>query len=416
MKSIVTSIAASSFFAALAIAQQPQYSVTDLGTFGGSFGVAYSVSNEGRVAGAANMPDGTQRGFLSGIGSTKYDLGTLGGPNSNMGGLNASNVMALFAETSKKDPLGQDFCGYGTNLICLPAIWNGALTPLPTLGGNNGIAFAINDAGQATGVTENSTKDSTCSQAHQALDFEAVLWGPNPGQVQSLPPLPGDTVGFALALNSSGQVAGASGTCANTVVVPFALAPHAVLWDHGTPISLGNLGGAMVAVAAGINDAGQVDGAADLPSEIPGFPGVQVHGFVWTQSTGMQDIGTVGSDFSSLPEQINNKGQMVGASCDDMGNCRAFLWQNKVMVDLNSLIPANSPLYLMWAFAINEEGVIAGMAVDAGTGDVHAFRATPNPTATADSLLPAVQSETRLMSLSENARRLLRRRVGMIGW
>jgi probable HAF family extracellular repeat protein len=242
-----------------------------------------------------------------------------------------------------------------------------------------------------------------------------VLWGPNPGQVQELPPLPGDTVGFALALNNSGQAVGGSGTCANTVVVPFALAPHAVLWDHGSPISLGNLGGTMVAVAAGINDTGQVDGAADLASEIPGFPGVQIHGFVWTQSTGMQDIGTVGTDFSSIPEQINNTGQMVGASCDAMGNCRAFLWQNKVMVDLNSLIPANSLLYLMWAFAINEEGVIAGMASDT-TGDVHAFLATPNQTVAADSLAPAVQSEIRLMPFSENARKLLRRRVGMIGW
>ena len=40
--------------------------------------------------------------------------------------------------------------------------------------------------------------------------------GAEPGQVQELPPLPGDTVGFAFALNNNGQVVGSSGTCANT--------------------------------------------------------------------------------------------------------------------------------------------------------------------------------------------------------
>ncbi len=217
--------------------------------------------------------------------------------------------------------------------------------------------------------------DPTCPSP-QALDFEAVLWGPNPGQVQELPPLPGDTVGFAFGLNNNGQVVGSSGTCANTPLLPFNYGPHAVLWQNGVPTALANLGGSMLGVGVGINDLGEMVGGSDLPSEIPGFPFVQVHCTLYSQA-GAQDLGTVGTDFSSLPTWINNSGQVVGASCDNMGNCRAFLWQNKTMMDLNALIPANSPLYPIFAEAINDAGEIVGQALQTSTGEIHAFVATP---------------------------------------
>jgi probable HAF family extracellular repeat protein len=42
---------------------------------------------------------------------------------------------------------------------------------------------------------------------------------------------------------------------------------------------------------------------------------------------------------------INNNTRVVGRSCDQNGNCRAFFWEKNVMSDLNDLIPADSPLY-----------------------------------------------------------------------
>ena len=45
---------------------------------------------------------------------------------------------------------------------------------------------------------------------------------------------------------------------------------------------------------------------------------------------------------------------MVGASCDANFNCRALLWDHGVMIDLNSLIPPGSPLYLTWGGGIND--------------------------------------------------------------
>ncbi len=357
----------------------PHYAVTDLGKLGGSPSVAFGVNTAGRISVTRTLLSGNEHAFLWNHGYF-MDLGTLGGPNSDIGGLNDSDEVAMYSQTSMKDPNAENFCGFttDTDLICIAAVWkDGVLTPLPTLGGNNATAITINNKGQVTGFAENGTSDSSCV-APQVLDFEAVLWAQD-GTAHELDPLRGDTVGFALWLNNLGQAVGSSGTCANTVLVPLAGGPHAVLWEKdGSATSLGSLGGTMIDTAAGINDIGEVDGCSDLSSEIPGFPGVQCHGFLWTKETGMQDIGTVGTDFSALPTSINNHGKMVGASCDSNGNCRAFVRQSHgKMMDLNSLIPGDSPLYLIFAFDLNESGEIVGQALETSTGDLHAFLATP---------------------------------------
>jgi probable HAF family extracellular repeat protein len=67
---------------------------------------------------------------------------------------------------------------------------------------------------------------------------------------------------------------------------------------------------------------------------------------------------------------------VVGFSIDGMGNMRAFLWKDKALMDLNTLIPAGSPLYLLAAYSINDAGEIVGQAVTK-SGEFHAFRATP---------------------------------------
>src|SRR5580693_7667390 len=118
MKTILISIATGSLLATLATAQTPRYTITDLGTFGGTVGSANGINYEGRVAGAATLPNGNSRAFLPGPGGM-YDLGTLGGPNSGGAGLNASSQIAAYAETAKTDPLSENFCGFGTSNVCL---------------------------------------------------------------------------------------------------------------------------------------------------------------------------------------------------------------------------------------------------------------------------------------------------------
>ena len=96
------------------------------------------------------------------------------------------------------------------NLICLPFLWqHGVMTPLPTLGGNNGQANEVNNRGQVVGLAENTTSDPTCPAPD--LQVKPVVW--EKGKVQELPTFPGDLDGFAAAINDNGLAVGASGSC-----------------------------------------------------------------------------------------------------------------------------------------------------------------------------------------------------------
>jgi probable HAF family extracellular repeat protein len=216
------------------------------------------------------------------------------------------------------------------------------------------------------------------------LDFEAVIWGPKPGQKRQLPPLPGDTVGEGIWINDLGQAVGVSGSCADTAIPPFVAGPHAVLWDvNGTPHDLGNLGGTANHALLGIGNAAlsmnnktQMTGASALPGS------TNNHAFLWTKETGkMRDPGTLEGDVNSAGLAINNRGEVVGDSVDGdlaTGNPCPFLWQNGTMSDLNALVPADTTMYLLGSFGINDQGYIVGFGLDLNTFEVHAFLATPS--------------------------------------
>jgi hypothetical protein len=73
---------------------------------------------------------------------------------------------------------------------------------------------------------------------------------------------------------------------------------------------------------------------------------------------------------------INDRGEMVGLAIDGTTfNSRAIIWQHKVPVDLNTLIPENSPWYLQGAASINDAGEIVGFGLI--NSEAHAFLATP---------------------------------------
>ena len=212
---------------------------------------------------------------------------------------------------------------------------------------------------------------------------------------------PGDTVGDALWINDNGQAVGITGDCTNGNA-------RAVLWQHGAVTDLGNLGGTTNNIPFGVNDQGQVVGGSNLPGDATG------HAFLWTEAEGMQDLGTLNGDYASVGNGINNKGQVAGTSYDASGNPRAFLWQRGMMTDLNALIPAGSPLFLLDAEGINSNGDIVGDALEVSTGEVHAYLATPcqgnDCEDGAEGSTPAgsAASESPNVTLPENVRNLLR--------
>jgi probable HAF family extracellular repeat protein len=403
-----------SFLMTRRVAHNSHYTITDLGTLGGSFSLASAISNDGGITGGANVASGDLHPFVWREGKMT-DLGTLGGPNGIAGGPNGSGELAGASEISTTDPLGEDFCGFGTHLVCLGVPWQtGSMKQLFTLGGNNAEVFTLNNRGLMAGVAETALKDPVCV-APQALQFQAVEWGPEAGDIRILPPLTGDTVGFALGNNDRGQAVGSTGTCADTSIGSFAIGPHAVMWDHGFPIALGSLGGKTAAAGASINNRSEVVGGSTLTDE------KTFHTYLWTQENGMINVGTVDQDLTAYPGMINDSGQVVGTSCDTdpTGHCRAYIWQylgpgsrNVPLTDLNTLIPSDSPYYMISATGINDAGEIVGMAVDQRTGETHAYLATPVSAATASSMEGNALS---IWRIPENARRATGRASAPLG-
>ena len=391
------------------------YQVKNLPSLGGSYAEGVSINDLDWVAGPSNLSgDQTRNATLWRNGSAK-NLGTLGGPNSSVlwPVKNVRGVISGVAETNQTDPLGEDWsCSFFfptvTHHTCLGFVWrNGKMRPLPTLGGNNGFATGSNNRRQIVGWAENTVHDPTCTGRHQVLQFRAVVWGPGRGQIRQLPPLPGDTVSAATAINDAGQVVGISGIC-DQAVGRFS-ARNAVLWEDGSAENIGNLGGVAWNTPMAINERGDVVGFSNISAADGGA--FNAHGFVWLNGApGLIDLAPLPGDAYSQALGINNDRQVVGLSCSlGFASCRAFIWQDGVTTDLNTLAPGYGD-YLYSADDINDRGMISGLAIEHGTGANVPFVATP--------LTDPAQATARThaageIPLPEPVRQTLLRRLGL---
>jgi probable HAF family extracellular repeat protein len=379
-----------------------RYTVTDLGTLGGTFSQAFGINNNGSVVGYATLNGDTALHAFLWRKGVMTDLGTLGGsdtlPYSQALNVNDRDEVVGFSETSTSDPLGENFCG--DSLVCLPFVWRaGVMTPLPTLGGNNGQAVDINNRGQVLGFAEISTPNPACPP--QVLHVEPVIW--DRGKAEELPTFPGDTDGIAGAINDAGQVTLPTGDCV------FSLGPpsgHDSLFRHGTLTDFGTFEGIPIA-ANDINNKGQVVGVTSGP------PGAETKAVLW-QNGMASGLGILPGDVLSIGSAISDNGKVVGQSCDANDNCRGFIWQDGVMTDLNTLVPPDSALDFPDPTGINSRGEIVGLGVQKSTGELHAFLLTPsNGDFAGESASLAAQGRTgerRTVVLPERIRVLRQRR------
>jgi len=211
--------------------------------------------------------------------------------------------------------------------------------PLPPLPGDDGgMALAINNKGEAAGVSIGA-KDLT--------EQTAVKWD-RKGVPTALPPLPGDTASWGLSINWRGEVAGSS------TDDPFSdLAGTAVRWDAtGQPHRLAPLPGDVASFGRGINKAGLVAGTsvdadgrktaviwdrAGQPRVLPGGSeavGVNNAGeavgdlMVWDGDGVRRDLTVpAGSCIDeAASESITWRGETAGTAATAEGYCTAVRW------------------------------------------------------------------------------------------
>lgn len=144
-------------------------------------------------------------------------------------------------------------------------------------------------------------------------------------------------------INNSNQVA-------FSVAVQGDFPARAKFYDGRQVHDIGTLGGAE-STAFSVNDLGQVVGSSLIN------PANNFHAFLWSQRTGIIDLGALPpAPGGSAAFDINNGGQAVGVSQVN-GQNRAVLWSRRTGILNLGMLPGatNSD-----AVAINEAGQVAG--------------------------------------------------------
>ena len=115
------------------------YTLTDLGTLGGSWSNVVAINDKGQVIGwSQTIGDLTWHAFFYSDGKIT-DLGTLGGSSSYPSGINDKGQVVGWSQTA------------GDSAVHAFLYSNGTMTDLGTLGGSNSQPVGINDIGQVVG-------------------------------------------------------------------------------------------------------------------------------------------------------------------------------------------------------------------------------------------------------------------------
>ncbi len=330
MKSFLAILAAALSIVSVSAFGEAMYTVTDLGTLGGSTSTAFSINETHQVAGAAEATSGDERAFVWTIEGGMRDLGTLGGAESRALSINDSSQVV--GDASDLDGYIQAF------------IWDANTGMQDITSGATGSSYAwgINNSGMVVG------RDG---------DLQAFLWEND--VLTPLPVPPGVPDSDAMGINDGGQIVGTAGDAV-------------VLWEDGNITPIGYYWW-----PNGINSGGQVIGEVVVDSYVSDgkyYPG-GTKAALWTDGH-LEVIHTLGGA-DSYPYGINDAGHVVGLSATVWSTWGAFLWTSySGMVDLNDLIDPFSGWLLDSAYDISNDGRIVGQGVNP-QGFLRGFLLTP---------------------------------------
>jgi probable HAF family extracellular repeat protein len=293
----------------------------------------------------------------------RTDLGVLvdGFNSAADGGINDGGLIAGTAENGETDPLIPGFPELRS------VLWeNGVIRDLGTLpGGYESYSSAINNRGQVVGVAENAIPDAN-SMSFPGYQARAFLWDRRHG-MQDLGALSGGNDAIAAMINEPGQVVGwsyTSSTASTNCPDGFSLTTGSFVWEKKKGMTdLGSFGGTCT-LATDLNNQRQVVGNSNLTGD------QSWHAFVWDHATGITDLGTLGGNFSSA-WAINEKGEVVGGATNQ-GDLQtdAVLWRENAGkwhgTDLGTVSGSNCS----FAVSINATAQVVGIS---GTNCALAF-------------------------------------------
>ena len=308
------------------------------------------------------------------------DLGALpGGQESFAIAIDDRGQAAGMSSNGTPDPFS--VFGWGTETRGF-AWQKGVMTDLGTLGGGDTLVNAQNRQGQITGA---SYTNATPNPATGLPTTDPFLW--HHGHMRDLGTL-GGTNGAGNWLNDEGEVVGQSDLAGDQAAAPF-------LWNGRKMINLGDLGGGF-GFASYINDRGDVAGASRARDG-------NFHGFLWHDGR-MTDLPPVGGAPWAFGDSINNRNQVVGneTNADGSEEVMAVLWNDRRGYDLNTLAAPNQ-LDMTSAEYINDRGDIVGHGM-LQNGEQRMFLLIRNPSVP----LPAA---TASVATVRQSRRSPRRRL-----
>jgi len=221
--------------------------------------------------------------------------------------------------------------------------------PVGTLGGDLGISWGVNDAGDLAG------------QSWLPGNLVHHAFVRHDGALQDLGTL-GGTNSVAYAINANGVVAGAA------EVVPGNARTHAFVYQDGRMTDLGTFGGPG-SKATALNIHGHVVGSAEYRGK--GHP---ARAFLWNGHRKI-DLGSIGGD--SVATGINQHDVVVGQSQRNIHTVPiGWVWIKGSIYRLDDVSDARQQGYAVNdVTGIADDGTIIGWWID--TRDFHAFKLVP---------------------------------------
>lgn len=329
---------------------EPQYSMTELGSFGGPMTTPASINDAGQIVGESQTPDGVMHSFLW-EGGKMTRLPEIKGDTSSSA--QCMNNKGQVVGTSIRD---------GKTISAV--LWNqGSLVNLGVIGDdklNQGNVCAINDNGQIIVNCSHTQNDSMTAMLNIGAQTHRVLLCTAAG-VKEAQQLQGGII-VAIAIDSGGTVVGD--------IFDKAKGPLGCTWKDGVTTDLGSF------LPGGINTGGTIVGT--VWSGDPKLPQTPIAA-LW--KNGAVTLLHSPNSTRSNGIAINDKEEVLVAP-DILSSQDSLLWTSGHWIDLSDCQLHKGEWSAIHPRALNNLGQIVGYGMH--HGKFAAFLMTPLTGATAN--------------------------------